>query len=142
MDVAELFNEIPIASLFGIEVTDASDGYAAGTLAFSDDLLSNPNGEVLHGGATYMLADSIGGAAVVSTSLAVSPTVDMRTDYLAPATTDLHCEAEVIRSGSHLAMVRSDVYDAEATHVATAHGTYKTGGQGTETPWGEEPEAE
>jgi uncharacterized protein (TIGR00369 family) len=141
MDLVDMFNEIPFTSLFGIEVTAAADGRAAGTLDFSEDLLSNPNGEVLHGGATYALADTVGGAAVVSETMDVSPTVDMRIDYLAPATTDLHCEAEVIRSGAHLAMVRADVYDAEDVHVATAHGTYKTGGQGEATPWGDDPRA-
>ena len=139
MDLVDLFNDIPITSLFGIEVTEAEAGRAAGTLAFSEDLLSNPDGEVLHGGATYALADTVGGAAVVSKSLDVSPTVDMRIDYLAPATTDLRCEAEVIRDGAHLAMVRADVFDAADTHVATAHGTYKTGGQGEATPWGGDP---
>jgi uncharacterized protein (TIGR00369 family) len=72
--------------------------------------------------------------------MAVSPTVDMRMDYLAPATTDLVAEADVVRYGSNLAMTRVEVHDAEGTHVATAHGTYKTAGQGTETPWAAEPD--
>ncbi len=140
MDLAALFNEIPFNDLMGIEVTEAADGQASGTLTYDEKLLSNPFGEVLHGGTTYTLADTIGGAAVISLTGDVSPTVDMRMDYLAPATTDLTCEAEVIRFGSHLAMVRAEVDDVDGNHVATAHGTYKTGGQGEETPWGEEAE--
>ncbi|MHB9287578.1 PaaI family thioesterase [Halobacteriales archaeon Cl-PHB] len=140
MDLAALFNDIPYHQLLGIEIVEAADGHAEGRLPSDDDLLSNPYGEVMHGGATYALADAVAGAAVISLAGDVSPTVDMRMDYLAPATTDLVCEAEVIRHGSHLAMVRAEVDDADGTHVATAHGTYKTGGQGKETPWGEETE--
>ncbi len=46
----------------------------------------------------YSLVDTVGGAAVISQSGTVSPTVDMRIDYLAPATADLRTEAEVIRT--------------------------------------------
>lgn len=138
MDLASLFNEIPLVKLLGIEVLEAADGRARGRLEYDDDLLSNPYGEVLHGGVTYALADTLGGAAVMSLAGDVSPTVDMRIDYLAPATTDITCEAEVIRYGGQLAMVRADIEDVDGTHVATAHGTFKTGGQGEKTPWGEE----
>jgi len=135
MDLAALFNEIPLVKLLGIEVTVATEGYAEGTLAYSEDILSNPDGDVLHGGATYALADTVGGAAVMSKTHDVAPTVDMRMDYLAPATSDLHCEADVVRHGGSLAMIRADVFDEADTHVATAHGTYKIRGQGEETPW-------
>jgi len=140
MDLDVLFNRIPFAQLLDIEITDVCDGRAEAQMAFSDDLLSNPAGEVAHGGATYALADTVGGAAVVSLSQAVSPTVDMRIDYLAPATTDLTADAEVVRDGDSLATTRVEVLDSEGTHVATAHGTYKTGGQGEQTPWADETE--
>jgi uncharacterized protein (TIGR00369 family) len=140
MDLVPLFNQTPFMQLLGIELTEASQGHAEARLSFSDDLVSNPTGDVIHGGATYALADSIGGAAVISRSMAVSPTVDMRMDYLAPATTDLIAEADVVRYGSNLAMTRVEVHDVEGTHIATAHGTYKTGGQGEQTPWAAEPD--
>jgi len=140
MDLVPLFNQTPFMQLLGIELIEASQGHAEARLSFSDDLVSNPTGDVIHGGATYALADSIGGAAVISRSMAVSPTVDMRMDYLAPATTDLIAEADVVRYGSNLAMTRVEVHDVEGTHIATAHGTYKTGGQGEQTPWAAEPD--
>ncbi len=140
MDLAALFNQSPFARLLGIEVETVEEGAAEARLPFEDDLRSNPAGEVIHGGATYALADTAGGAAVISLSQAVSPTVDMRVDYLAPATTDLVADAEVVRSGDHLAMTRVEIHDVEGTHVATAHGTYKTGGQGDQTPWADHTE--
>jgi len=135
MELSGLFNQMPFAELLGIEVTAAEDGYAEGRLPFTEDLQSNPDGSVAHGGATYALADTVGGAAVISLAHDVSPTVDMRIDYLAPARTDLHASAEVIRHGSNLSMVSVEIEDAEGTQVATAQGTYKSGGQGEGTPW-------
>ena len=135
MDIPALFNETPFVQLLGIEVTMAENGHAEGTMSFREELCSNNSGSVAHGGATYALADTVGGAAVISLAEDVTPTVDMRIDYLAPVTSDVTASAEVIRFGSNLAMVGVDIHDAEGTKVATAHGTYKTGGQGAETPW-------
>ena len=135
MELADVFNQTPFVELLGIEVTAANNGHAEGTLPFSEDLLSSNNGSVAHGAATYALADTVGGAAAISVANDVTPTVDMRIDYLAPVTSDLHATADVLRHGSSLAMVRIEVHDDEGTRVATAQGTYKTGGQGSETPW-------
>lgn len=135
MELTELFNRTPFVEHLGIELTEAEDGHAEGRLPFSDELRSNNHGSVAHGGATYALADTVGGAAAISLAGDVTPTVDMRIDYLAPATSDLTATAEVIRFGSSLAMVQVDIHDAGGERVATAQGTYKTGGQGEETPW-------
>jgi uncharacterized protein (TIGR00369 family) len=136
MELTDLFDQMPFMQLLGIEITDAHDGTAEGTLPFSDDLRSSPAGQVAHGGATYALADSVGGAAVMSLEQDITPTIDMRIDYLAPAETDLHAIADVIRHGSSVAMVRVEIEDVTGARVATAQGTYKTGGQGEQTPWG------
>jgi len=135
MALEEIFNDTPFVKHLGIEVTEAEDGYAEAQMPFSDELRSNSHGAVAHGGATYALADTVGGAAVISLAHDVTPTVDMRIDYLAPTTTDVHATAEVIRFGSSLAMVQVNVHDEAGTRVATAQGTYKTGGQGESTPW-------
>ena len=141
MELTELFNQTPFVEHLGIEITEASDGYAEARLPFSDEIRSDSSGSVAHGGATYTLADSVGGAAVISLTEAVSPTIDMRIDYLAPATSDLTATAEVIRFGSSVAMVRVEVFDEADERVATAQGTYKTGGQGETTPWRDEVES-
>jgi len=133
--ITELFNQMPYAKLLGIEVTDTGEGYAEGVLPFTDELRSNPHGSVAHGGATYALADTLGGAAVISLTEDVSPTIDMRIDYLAPVKTDIYATAEVIRHGSSVAMARIEIEDDDGDRVATAQGTYKTGGQGKETDW-------
>jgi len=135
MDLAELFNESPFMQLLGMEVTVAEGGHAEGRLPMDEQLYSSNFGSVLHGGGTYALADTVGGAAVVSLAEAVCPTVNMRIDYLSPVTDDIHAEAEVIRDGSSIAVAHVEVHDSSETRVATAQGTYKTDGQGNATPW-------
>lgn len=95
-----------------------------------------PGREIAHGGVTYALADTVGGAAVISLHHKPTPTVDMRIDYLAPATTDLRAEAEVVRDGRSVSTADVRVEGADGTHVADARGTFKTGGGEDGGPWG------
>ncbi|AQL43179.1 thioesterase [Halorientalis sp. IM1011] len=135
MDVTEIFSYMPFTNLVGIELTEAEDGYAEGRVEMREELASVPGGDVAHGGVTYSLADTVGGAAVISLAQDVAPTIDMRMDYLAPATDDLYAEAEVLRMGGSVAVTDIDVWDAEEHHVASARGIYKTGGDSEGTPW-------
>ena len=135
MDVTEMFSYMPFTDLLGIELTEAADGYAEGRLEMREELSSVPGGDVAHGGVTYSLADTVGGAAVISLSEDVSPTIDMRIDYLSPATDDLVAEAEVLRMGGNVAVTSIEVWDVRDHHVATARGIYKTGGDSQNTPW-------
>jgi uncharacterized protein (TIGR00369 family) len=136
MELKKLFNRMPFNEHLGIELVEASEGHAVARLPFSDELRSHHFGSVAHGGATYALADTTGGAAVISLAGDVTPTVDMRIEYLSPSTTDLTATAEVIRHGSNLSIAHVEVHDADGTRVATAQGTYKASGQGEENPWG------
>jgi len=135
MDLPSFFNRSPLVERLGIEITEAGDGRASGRLPVGEDILTHPDSDVIHGGATYTLADTVGVAAVTSAVGAVSPTVDMRIDYLAPATSELIAEAELLRQGGDISVVRVEIHDADGTHVATAHGTYKSGGRGEKTRW-------
>jgi len=135
MSIEAIFERIPFAKELGIELETASGGHAEGRLPLREEHSSNPGHLIAHGGVTYSLADTVGGAAVVSESESVSPTIDMRMDYLAPATADLRAVADVVRIGGSVATVDIEVYDDDDHHVASARGVYKTGGQGEETPW-------
>lgn len=140
-DLVALMNEMPFTSRLGVEIIEAADGHARATLEMEDWHSSSHVGQVAHGGVTYSLADTAGGAAVISLNDPPTPTVDMRIDYLSPARTDLYASAEVIRHGSNLSMASVEVEDAEGEQVATAQGTYKSGGQGEATPWNEPDDA-
>jgi uncharacterized protein (TIGR00369 family) len=134
-EIATMFESLPFAELLGVEITEVRDGYAEGSLALREELSANPDAMVVHGGVTYALADTVAGAAMVARTLDVTPTIDMRMDYLAPATSDLTAVAEVVRDGEHVAAVDVLVTDAGAEHVATARGTFKTSGSSADSPW-------
>jgi uncharacterized protein (TIGR00369 family) len=135
MDAPAVLNEMPFVKRLGIEVLEAGDGRATGRLPLETGHTSNEDSAVAHGGVVFSMADTVGAAAVISVAGRITPTVDMRIDYLAPATSDLRAEAEVVRFGGSLALSRVELYDDEGTHVATAHGTYKTGGDDEGGPW-------
>lgn len=137
MDALTLFDELPFANRLGIEMESAADGEAVGTLELEEHHSSVPWKTVAHGGVTYSLADTVGGAAVFSLNRKPTPTVDMRIDYLSPGTDLLRAEAEVVRDGGSVAVVSVDVTDGDGEIVADARGVYKTGGGDGETTWGD-----
>jgi uncharacterized protein (TIGR00369 family) len=139
-DTTELFDGIPFAEDLGIELTRAADGRAEGRIDLAERHTSNERTGVVHGGVTYSLADTVGGAAVYSAVGSSTPTVDMRIDYLAPATgAELRAEAEALRVGNALATVDVTVTEGSGTTVAECRGVYKTGGGDGGSAWGDRP---
>ncbi|GAB7095440.1 thioesterase family protein [Halolamina litorea] len=135
MELTEILAHMPFANLVGIDITTAEQGLAEGNVEMRNELSSVPGREIAHGGVTSSLADTVGGAAVMSLFHQPTPTVDLRIDYLSPATDDLYAKAEVIREGGNVAVVNIDINDADDNHVATARGVYKTGDVEQDTPW-------
>ena len=128
MDVESFFEEMPFADLLGIELTEIADGHAEGRLEMRQALSWHSERVLAHGGVTYTLADTVGGAALVSLVDQPVPTVDMRVDYLEAGTGDLTAEADVLREGTDVGVVDVDVYADEGdAHLASARGVYKTG---------------
>ncbi len=127
MDIEAFFEGMPFADLLGIEVTEAADGHAEGRLEIREELSWNQDRLMAHGGVTFTLADTVGGAALVSLNDQPVPTIDMRIDYLSAGTGDLHAEADVVRNGSDVGTVDVNVYDEDDEHIAQARGVYKTG---------------
>lgn len=128
MDVEAFFEGMPFTSLLGIEVTECTEGHAEGTIEMSEELSWNEDQMMAHGGVTFTLADTVGGAALVSLVEQPVPTVDMRIDYLSAGTGDLHAVADVVRCGSDVGVVDIDVFTADGEElIADARGVYKTG---------------
>lgn len=128
MDVEAFFESMPFAELLGVELTAIEDGHAEGRVEMREELSWNADRMMAHGGVTFTLADTVGGAALVSLVDQPVPTIDMRIDYLAAGTGDLRAEADVVRCGSDVGVVDVEVYAVEdETLVADARGVYKTG---------------
>lgn len=139
MDVRAAFETMPFAGFFGIEITEAADGHAEGFLPFREEFRSSRAGQVAHGAVAYALCDTVGGAAVISLSQSVTPTIDMRIDYLRPVTRDLEATADVRRLGGSVAVADVEVTDREGS-IATARGAYKTGDYVEDTAWTTAPD--
>ncbi len=139
MSLASLLNGMPFADLLDMEVEHAADGSATVRLALSEKHSSVPGRTVAHGGVVHALADTAGGAAVISLHGRPTPTVDIRFDHLAPARSDLVASAEVLRDGGSVAVAEITVEDETGEAVAVARGTYKTGGDGNGA-WGGDTE--
>lgn len=136
MSLEALFESLPFSEHLGIEIDLAEDGVAEGHIDLQPHHSSNPDRMIAHGGVAYALADTVGGAAVISRTGSVSPTIDMRIDYLSPATGDrLDASADVVRLGGSVATADVELTDESGTRIATARGVYKTGGGDGDTAW-------
>jgi uncharacterized protein (TIGR00369 family) len=127
MDVESFFEGMPFTDHVGIEITEVADGHAEGTVEMREELSWNADEVMAHGGVTFTLADTVGGAALVSVVDQPVPTIDMRIDYLEAGTGDLRAEADVVRVGGDVGTVDVEVFAADGSRVADARGVYKTG---------------
>ncbi|WP_435361000.1 PaaI family thioesterase [Haloarchaeobius sp. DFWS5] len=135
MSIEAIFDAMPYAEHLGIEISEAADGYAAGSLELESHHSSVPGTVVAHGGVVHSFADHLAGAAVISLAHRPTPTIDIRIDHLSPATEDLVGEAEVVRNGNSVATVDATVETESGRQVATARGVYKTSGGDDGSAW-------
>lgn len=135
MEIDSFFESLPFVQQLGIELMEVGEGTAEGALKLQKIHSSNPKKMIAHGGVTYSLADTVGGVAVFTLHQVPTPTINMRIDYLHPATEDLFASAKVIRDGGSIAVVQIDLTDVDDTPIAQAMGTYKTGGITKENEW-------
>lgn len=125
----------PYYETLGIEITEIDSGHATGRMALDREISGTPTQAVAHGGAIASLADSVGYWAVSSVNgFSITPTVDLRVDYLSPATDDLFAEGRVCRNGDKVAVAEVTV-STTTTDIATVRGTFKTSGQTGKSPW-------
>ncbi|NHN43122.1 PaaI family thioesterase [Halorubellus sp. JP-L1] len=136
MDVLERFNEkYPFGQHLGLEITAAEDGVAKGHVALEDHHSLSETTTLAHGAVPFALADSLSAAALASVEGNPGPTLDVRIDYLRPATGDIHGEAVVDRYGSDTGVVETELFDAEENSIAKTRGVYKTNLVGGQNPF-------
>jgi uncharacterized protein (TIGR00369 family) len=99
-------------------------------LPYDTRLVGNPVTRVLHGGAITALMDATCGLSVylkLREPISVA-TLDLRIDYLRPATPDLtvHARAECFKLTRNVAFVRCEAFhpDSVGDLVAVANGTF------------------
>ena len=125
LDTIDLKNtEHPYADLIGLTITSRGKGQCTCEIPFDKKLL-NPN-QVIHGGVIYSMADTSMGGAVHSALREgeLCATIEIKITYLYPARGEtLSGKATLIKKGSKVAMLESDIYSGDRL-VAKATGSF------------------
>lgn len=126
--VAEL-EASPYHQLFGFRLihSDAEVGEVVIDLPYSPNVARSAGSDQFHGGAIASLADIAGDYALWAKLGFGVPTIDLRVDYLRPASGSyLRSTARVRRSGRTVGIVDVEVADPEGRIVALGRGCYGT----------------
>jgi uncharacterized protein (TIGR00369 family) len=127
-----IMQHVPHNRALGVRFVRAERGRVTLALPYDERFAGNPLTRVLHGGAITALLDATCGIAVflkLAEPLPVA-TLDLRIDYLRPATPDkeIHARAECFRITPQVAFVRCEAFhpdeERDGTLVAVANGTF------------------
>ncbi|WP_411289396.1 PaaI family thioesterase [Phenylobacterium sp.] len=120
---------VPQAAALGFRFLSAGDGRGSIEVPWRDDLVGDPDTEVIAGGVVTSLLDHTCGLAI--TSLATAPfstaTLDLRIDYMRPAAprAGVIAEAHCYKLTRTIAFVRAEAWDADrADPIATAQAAF------------------
>ena len=121
---------VPHNQALGIRFVSSDAGRIVLSLPYDEKLVGNPVTGVLHGGAITAVLDAACGMAVLAKVAEPIPTatLDLRIDYLRPATPRLEvfARAECFKVTRSIAFVRCEAFHegSEADVVAVANGTF------------------
>jgi uncharacterized protein (TIGR00369 family) len=120
---------VPFNGALGLRLEDVEDGVALVRLPYRAELVGNPETGALHGGMITSLIDATCGVSVFARMQrpARIATLDLRIDYLRPATPplDVLARAECYRVTRDVAFVRAVAHHGEpGDAIATAAGTF------------------
>jgi uncharacterized protein (TIGR00369 family) len=122
---------IPHSRAIGMRMIEAKDGVGVLCVPYDAKLVGNPATGVLHGGVITSVLDSASGMAVGSKVAATGwrpiATLDLRIDYMKPATPgkDVTARAECYKVTRNVAFVRGIAYhDDPADPIAASVATF------------------
>jgi len=127
--VAEIIPKMPYSQALKLEMRRAEPGKMDVAMPYDTALVGDPDSGVVHGGAVTALMDTTCGGAVMAHPKAsiVTATLDLRIDYMRPATPGqtIVAKAECYHVTRTVAFVRGMAYDDDTDRpVATATGAF------------------
>lgn len=133
-EVATRFvNQLAQCRRLGLTVQEASEHHVLIELPYSQDIIGYPDTGVIHGGVITTLIDTACGTSVVCAilkkyqTLELSPTLDLRVDYMKPAEPhkSVYAFSECYRLTSSVAFTRAIAYqDSIDEPIAHAVGSF------------------
>ena len=123
------FARIPHCRHLGMQLTELMPGWGMMTLPYSPGLIGDPRRGVVHGGVITALLDTLCGVVVIASIPDGQDvaTLDLRIDYLHPATPglDIRASAECYKVTRTIAFVRGVAFhEDQGAPIAHATGTF------------------
>lgn len=118
------FKKFPFPGLLGVEIECLEYGSARLKLPFRPQLTQGQN--YIHGGVITSICDS---AVALALATMIDKgeymlTIELKTNYTAPADDDIFAGARIIHKGNHTAVGEVDVLKSDGTLVAKSVVTY------------------
>lgn len=120
--------EIPFLKALDVQIDSIERGRCNLSLPWRGELVGDTTTGIVHGGVITTLLDSASGMAVFSVIPRVMQiaTLDLRIDYLRPATPEglISAEADCYRLSRSIAFVRGRAYQGEDREIASSLATF------------------
>lgn len=128
-EIQARFERSPFISFLGLKIIalDVEAGWIKIRMPMRPEFERQAEANQIHGGAISALIDTAGDYALIMSEGRGIPTINFRTDYLAPAEGgDLIAHAIIRRKGRAISVVDIDIYDTKDNLIAIGRGTYST----------------
>jgi uncharacterized protein (TIGR00369 family) len=128
-----MVRQVPHGAALGFKVISVSRGRGCLTVPWREDLVGDPDTEVIATGVVTALLDHCCGLAIKAAQgdVSMTATLDLRIDYMRPAhpRTGLTAEAHCYKLTRSIAFVRAQAYDGSSDDpVATAQAAFMLAG--------------
>lgn len=133
-DIAEHLAGVPHSAAIGMTFVSSTDSECTLSIPYSPALIGDPDNGVIHGGAITALLDNAAGMIArpkeMHRDVAAIATLDMRIDYMGPATPgqNVYATAHCFKRTTNVAFVRAIAYQKSPDDpIATCTATFMLG---------------